>query len=615
MCGIAGYVSSNDNRASEKIISSMVESIHHRGPDSNGTFCFENAALGHARLAIIDLSASASQPMHCEDKNFTIVYNGELYNYLEIKKELISLGYRFYSQSDTEVILNAYKEWGAKCVEMFNGMFAFTILNKRKRELFFARDRYGIKPLYHSYTSEGLIFASEIRAIESNPLYRFGINLNGIREYFTFQNFYSNQTLNQGIEMFPAGHFGSVKLDSVSPIKLTQYWDFSFEEPEIKIDREEVSEELSRLFQQAVSRQLVSDVELGSYLSGGMDSGSITAVASKEIPQMHTFTCGFDMSGATSSELGFDETDQAREFSAEFGTKHHEKIINASEMESVIPEVVKHIEEPRVGQSYPNFFAAQLAKSEVTVVLSGAGGDELFAGYPWRYKPVIGANNHEQFSSDYYNYWQRLVPEKQHQNFFSPIWSEVKNQQTRSHFDNIFTSSLSQSKNSIDYLNQCLYFEAKTFLHGLLVVEDKISMAHSLESRVPILDNDLVDFAMKIPAEYKLGGIFSEKSQVNQHKRDGDGKQIFRQAMTTHLSPSISGRVKQGFSAPDETWFRTQSSSFIKSKIMRPDSHIYNYFDKKIILDKLENHFSGKSNHRLLIWSLLSMEYWLESHM
>ena len=304
MCGIAGYITSNDNRASETIISSMVESIHHRGPDSNGIFCFENIALGHARLAIIDLSESAAQPMHCEDKNFTIVYNGELYNYLEIKKKLTNLGYRFYSTSDTEVILNAYKEWGSKCVKMFNGMFAFAILNKQKRELFFARDRYGIKPLYHCYTSEGLIFSSEIKAIEKNPLYRFNINLNGIREYFTFQNFYSNQTLNQGIEMFPAGHYGSVKLDSVSPIKLTQYWDFSFEEPEIKLEKEEISEELSRLFQQAVTRQLVSDVELGSYLSGGMDSGSITAVASRKISQMHTFTCGFDMSGALTLKSG-----------------------------------------------------------------------------------------------------------------------------------------------------------------------------------------------------------------------------------------------------------------------------------------------------------------------
>jgi asparagine synthase (glutamine-hydrolysing) len=379
-------------------------------------------------------------------------------------------------------------------------MFAFSVLDKASKTLFFARDRYGIKPLYYGQFNQTFLFASEIKAIEQHPDYQFEINKTGLKEYFCFQNFLSQDTLNAGVAMFPAGHTATLKLDGHQGLTLTRYWDYNFQEPSEAMTREDCREELDRLFQQAVERQLVSDVEVGSYLSGGMDSGSITAISASKIQNMHTFTCGFDMSSASATEQGFDERSKARAFSEYFGTRHHEKIITHVDMENSIDKIAWHLEEPRVGQSYPNYYAAELARSNVKVVLSGAGGDELFAGYPWRYYRAVGSNGKPEYLDKYYNYWQRLVTESKQKSFFAPIWADVSEFSTREVFENVYSRSLDQATTPADFLNQSLYFEAKTFMHGLLVLEDKLSMAHSLESRVPILDNDLVDFAMKIPA-------------------------------------------------------------------------------------------------------------------
>ena len=623
MCGITGVIHRDGRVASADSIEKMTAIIEHRGPDARNTYCYQNLAFGHVRLSILDLSEMGAQPMHSKDGRYVLIYNGEVYNFKEIKAELETKGHNFRSTSDTEVILNAYIEWGDACVPKFNGMFAFLVLDKVKKTLFFARDRFGIKPLYYGEFNQSFIFGSEIKAIEQHPDYKFEINKAGLKEYFSFQNFLSEQTLNHGIKMFPAGHTATLNLEGGGELKLTEYWDYNFQEPSDAISHEECIEELDHLFQQAVQRQLVSDVELGSYLSGGMDSGSITAISSAHIQDMHTFTCGFDMASSSASEQGFDECDKAREFSAYFKTRHHEKIINHDDMQNSISKIAWHLEEPRVGQSYPNYYAAELARSNVKVVLSGAGGDELFAGYPWRYYRAVGSADKDAYIDNYYRYWQRLVAERDQQDFFAPIWNDIQDISTKQFFENIYTDSLNDATNPADFLNQSLYFEAKTFMHGLLVLEDKLSMAHSLESRVPILDNDLVEFAMKIPAQYKLASMDKvvqlskqgkEKEIEKYFHRSKDGKLIFREAMAKHLPEETAKREKQGFSGPDASWFSNESADFIKDILYKPNANIYDLLDFKTVTDMLDRHFSNTINSRLLIWSLLNVEMWLEQH-
>lgn len=623
MCGIAGYLHRDGREASSVSVDKMVEAFKHRGPDAQSSYCFQNLALGHARLSIIDLSVGANQPMHTPDHRYTIVYNGEVYNFKEIRSELHEKGHHFLTKSDTEVILRSYIEWGSACVERFNGMFAFVLLDKLKKELFFARDRYGIKPLYYGEFNGTFIFGSEIKAIETHPDYRFEVNKEGLREYFSFQNFLSNQTLNKGVELFPAGHTAIMKLDGSSNLTLQQYWDFQFEEPTESMSVEECGDELASLFQKAVKRQLVSDVALGSYLSGGMDSGSITAVSASQIENMHTFTCGFDMSSASGGELDFDERGNARSFADHFGTRHHEKIIGHDDMEAAIPRIAWHLEEPRVGQSYPNYYAAELARSKVTVVLSGAGGDELFAGYPWRYYRAIENTHKNEYLDKYFRYWQRLVPQDTHEQFFEPIWADVKDYSVRDEFDSVYSDSLDAAKSPADYVNQSLYFEAKTFMHGLLVLEDKLSMAHSLESRVPMLDNDLVDFAMKIPADFKLASLakvaelskLKDQDGVNSYcQRSKDGKLILRKAMERYLPEDTSKREKQGFSGPDASWFKNESAQYIQDVLYNRNASMYGLINYDSVSSTLDSHFAGNINARLLIWSLLSFDSWLTQH-
>ncbi len=623
MCGITGVIHRDGRSASADSINKMTHVIKHRGPDAQDTYCYRNVALGHVRLSIIDLSEMGSQPMRSDDDLYVLIYNGEIYNFKDIRAELIEKGHSFRSTSDTEVILNAYIEWGAACVPKFNGMFAFTVLDKTSNTVFFARDRFGIKPLYYGEFNQSFLFGSEIKAIEQHPDYKFEINKTGLKEYFSFQNILSDQTLNCGVKMFPAGHTAILNLSGSGDLQLSQYWDYNFQEPSDAISQEECIEELDRLFEQAVKRQLVSDVELGSYLSGGMDSGSITAISSANIENMHTFTCGFDMSSASAQEGGFDEREKAREFSTYFKTRHHEKVIDHHDMESSIAKIAWHLEEPRVGQSYPNYYAAELARANVKVVLSGAGGDELFAGYPWRYYRAVGSENKEAYLDSYYKYWQRLVFEKDQQAFFAPIWSDIADFSTKQVFQETYSNGLNDASNPADFLNQSLYFEAKTFMHGLLVLEDKLSMAHSLESRVPILDNDLVEFAMKIPASYKLASI-DKVVQLARHGKDKeiekyfhrskDGKLIFRQAMARHLPKETAKREKQGFSGPDASWFTNESADFIKAELYKPNAKIYNLLDFKTVTGILDKHFANVMNSRLLIWSLLSVNMWLENH-
>ena len=622
MCGVAGLIHLNGGQVSQLMLKRMTDSIAHRGPDGEGYWFEENVGIGHRRLAIIDLSSDANQPMISNSKRYVLSYNGEIYNYREIRAELETKNIRFRSNSDTEVVVEALAFWGSDALIKFNGMFALALWDREEKSLLLARDRYGIKPIYYSTQNGIFAFGSEQRAILQTLGFEKHINLQALFEYFTFQNIFTNQTLIKDINILPAGYF--LKIDSNNrSIKLNQYWDFNFQEPTNPLDSIEYEEELDRLFVQAVNRQLVSDVEIGAYLSGGMDSGSITAIAARSNPGLKTFTCGFDMSSISGVELAFDERDAAKSLSLKYGTQHHELTLKAGDMERSLNSVANSIEEPRVGQSYPNYYSANLASRFVKVVLSGAGSDELFGGYPWRYFKPSQSKNFEEYIDSYYLYWQRLASNSELKELFSPVWSEVKSVWTKDIFRDVFKNHSSKLTSPEDYINQSLYFEAKTFLHGLLVVEDKLSMSHSLETRVPFLDNDLVDFAMRCPVNLKVDlssrlkrpdeNILYQKYS-SEFKSNNFGKLILRKSLSKHLNNETTNRPKQGFSGPDSSWFSGQSLEFVQNRLLNQNSIFYDIFSFTNTKLLVNEHLNGQRNRRLLIWSLLNTKELIETH-
>lgn len=620
MCGITGVFNLDREPVSPVVLRKMADAIAHRGPDGEGFYTDGFLGFGHRRLAIIDLTPAGRQPMASSDGQVVLIYNGEIYNFQELRTELEALGHQFHSNADSEVVLNAWWQWGAECVKRFNGMFAFAVWDKRERSLYLVRDRYGIKPLYYGCWGQRFLFGSEQKAILAHPSARRVLDKKALLEYFTFQNIFTDRTLLEDVRLLPPASIARLSLESGRTLDISSYWDYSFCEPIDAAGLEDYREELDRLMRQAVRRQLVSDVELGSYLSGGMDSGTLTALAAKDLPYIKTFTCGFDLSSASGIELAFDERVKAEAMSARFKTEHYEMVLKAGDMERCLPKLAWHLEEPRVGQSYPNYYAAQLASKFVKVVLSGSGGDELFGGYPWRYYRAVLCSDFENYIDQYYLFWQRLVPNSTLRKLFSPVWDDVKDVWTRDIFRDVFLRHEHRLERPEDYINHSLCFEAKTFLHGLFLVEDKLSMAHSLESRVPFMDNDLVDFAMRCPVSLKLNNL-SNVLRINENdpgdkqakyfQKTKDGKQILRDVMSRYIPAEITSAEKQGFSAPDASWFKGESIEFVKKQIMQKDRLIFNWLDKAVVSEMVNEHLCGAQNRRLLIWSLLSVESFL----
>lgn len=601
----------------------MTDLIAHRGPDGEGHYRDGPIGLGHRRLSIIDLSDAARQPMTTRDGRFVITYNGEIYNFQELKVDLSARGHQFHSSGDSEVLITAFLEWGLSALYKLNGMFAFGIWDRKEKKLTIARDRFGVKPLYYTQSKGAFLFASEIKAFRGYPGFQSRMNVEGLAEYLTFQNFFSDDTLFANVKLLPAGCYMQLE-EGRAPAEPKRYWDFHFEEPDQAPDENEALDELDHLFRQAVSRQMISDVDVGSYLSGGMDSGSITALAAKQLSFMSTFTVGFDLNSASGVELGYDERVKAEHMSYLFKTEHYEMVLKAGDMERSLPELAWHLEEPRVGQCYPNWYAAKLASKFVKVVLSGTGGDELFAGYPWRYYRAVVNDDFDHYVEKYFGFWQRLIPTDLLADVMAPVWGEAKSTDPMAIFRGVFQDHAPQLTRPEDYINHSLYFEAKTFLNGLLIVDDKLAMAHGLEGRVPFLDNDLVDFAMRLPAKMKLGNL-TDVVRLNENEPGGkgeryfektrDGKLILRKMMGRHIPTQVTDREKQGFSAPDASWFKGESIDYVKRRLHNDRARIYDFLDRKTVKTLIDDHLEGRQNRRLLIWSLLNLEQFCEVHL
>ena len=627
MCGFVGILSNQEEVISEATIRAMTRMIEYRGPDGEGFFRDHFIAFGHRRLAVIDLSAAASQPMISSDQRYVLVYNGEVYNFRELREELLQLGYSFSSQSDTEVVLNSLIEWDCDAIKKFNGMFAFLFLDRKHNRMIAARDRYGIKPLYIAELPETILFGSEIKAFLKHPGFRVDVNLQALDQYFTFQNMIGKDTLFKGVKILPPGHYQIFTFNpqrnvwnKTSPI---QFWDFNFHPDETIDDPDETAAHLNRLLVQAVERQMVSDVPLGSYLSGGIDSGSIVSIASTKMKRLTTFTGGFDLSTAQGMEAGYDERAAAEMLSNRFKTEHYEMVLHAGDMAHVMPDLTWHLEELRLGQCYPNYYLSRLASKFVKVVLCGAGGDDLFAGYPWRYFGSANCSENGTFLKNYYNFWQRLVPDEDKKNLFrGHVLNRIDLSASINAFSNVL--SLNGSRSGIEAnINRSLYFEAKSFLHGLLLVEDRLSMAHGLETRVPFLDNDLVDFACRIPVKMKLNNLHQipriDENELGKGFRyqlkSNDGKRILRKAIESLVPSEVVERAKQGFSSPDVSWYRGESLDYVKEMLTKNTPCIYEYIEKDFVLKSLKDHMTGRHNCRLLIWSLLCFEWWLRVFM
>ena len=621
MCGIAGILELRGGSPSPVTLRAMADAIRHRGPDGEGYYTDGPMGLAHRRLAIIDPGPGGQQPMQTPDGRYVLNYNGEVFNFQELRGELEALGRPFRSQCDTEVVLHALAQWGQGALERFNGQFALALWDRERKELLLARDRYGIKPLYVAQAGSAWLFGSEVKALLAHPGMRAELDPEALLEYLTFQNLFTERTLFQGVSLLPAGSLQRIGAAD-GPRAPQRWWDYDFREPEAAdtAEPQEYLEELDRLFEQAVNRQLVADVAVGSYLSGGMDSGSITAVAASSFDHMHTFTVGFDLNSASGMEMAFDERGKAEHMSYLFGTEHYEMVLKAGDLERSMPALAWHMEEPRVGQSYPNYYAAGLASKFVKVCLSGAGGDELFGGYPWRYYRAAVNDGFEDYLEKYYGFWQRLIPSDDISRVFAPIAGDVASVDTREIFGSVFTRRPDHLERPEDYINHSLHLEARTFLHGLLMVEDKLSMAHSLETRVPFLDNDLVDFAMRVPVGAKLGNL-GEVVRLDENipgpkterffNDARDGKLLLRRAMERHVPAEVTDRAKQGFAAPDASWFRGESIDYVRRTLMEGDAGIYEYLDRATVRALVSEHLDGRANRRLLIWSLLTLEQWL----
>jgi asparagine synthase (glutamine-hydrolysing) len=662
MCGIAGIVSLGEKPVEPRSVKRMCDSLAHRGPDDagyaffqpgdpqsgkGGSWCsFADAAfkhinehlpifggqysheelsrhhvavgMGHRRLSIIDLSPYGHQPMGNSDSRYWVVFNGEIYNYRELRDDLIARGYVFRTRTDTEVLLHLWDEFGEACLAMLDGMFALALYDRVTNQVTLARDRFGVKPLYYGVTggSAGfLVFGSEIKALLVSGHIQAEIDAAPMVEYFTFQNIFRRETLWKGVSLLQPGEFLTITPGSAKLTAPRRYHHgFPAFEPALS-ERTDLSERIAEVFRAAVMKQLVSDVPVGAYLSGGMDSGSIVSVAGRSISRLHTFTAGFDLTNVNGIEQGFDERQLAEKLSYLLQTEHYAVVLHAGDMPAVMEKLAWHMDDPRVGMCHQNWYVAKLASRFVKVCLAGAGGDELFAGYPWRYRPGMDGQTIREIDDHYFRYWHRLLPPEQLPQLLAPELRDLL-VKARESFDEVMHAAPAWQEDADrmdNLLNRALYFEFKTFMHGFLVTEDRISMAHSLETRVPFLDNALADLAWRIPPTMKLRARSVARQPGDGHIDSADGKLILRQAMEQYLPREFLYQKKQGFSPPDENWYRGPSLDYIKGILSDRRTRQRPWFDQTFIDRCVSEHVTGRRNHRLLIWSLLSFE-WIKRH-
>jgi asparagine synthase (glutamine-hydrolysing) len=625
MCGICGiYHLERDRAIDEEKLRGMARTMAHRGPDDEGFYVDGNVGLGHQRLSIIDLSPMGQQPMTNEDGKLWIVLNGEIYNYLELRQELIGKGHQFRSNSDTEVILHLYEELGPACINRLNGMFAFVVWDSRERVLFAARDRFGIKPFYYVYQKNCFIFASEIKALLYVELLESEINPEGLADYLTFQFCLGDKTMFRNVLKLLPGHSLLLKPDST--LNIQKYWDLDF-----TIDTHHTEDyfehQLLRLVEDSIRIQLRADVPIGAHLSGGLDSSTVTCLASSLLgAPIKTFSGGFKEAPQ------YDETPYARIVAQNVGTEHYEIYPTADDFVEVVPRLIYYMDEPAAGPGlFPQYFVSKLASQHVKVVLGGQGGDETLGGYT-RYliayleQCIKGGIEGTEEEKKYVVTFESILPNLRQLEGYEPLlqyfWQDgLFESEDRRYFRLIDRSNstlglinkeffpdkkrydpyeayreLFYSSGCRSLINKMTWFDMKTLLPALLQVEDRASMAVSLESRVPLLDHRIAELVASMPPMIKYKG--------------GRSKHIFRQVVRHVVPPEIYNRTdKMGFPVPSSEWYHQGVvRDFVRGVLLGERARAHNF----IQTSEVESLLDSERPYGRGIWGLLCLELWME---
>ena len=630
MCGITGIVDLWDKRpVDERTLRAMNGSLSHRGPDGDGFHIEPGVGFGHRRLSIIDLEGG-KQPLYNEDGTVVVTFNGEIFNFVEIEKDLIRLGHTFRTRCDTEVIVHAWEQWGVRCLDRFNGMFAFAVWDRRRRTLFVARDRLGVKPLYYTLTDGRLVFGSELKALLVHPGVSRRIDSQAVEEYFAFGYVPDPKTIYQGIHKLEPGAYLLVE-PGVHSVQQTRYWDVPLAgERDPKLPESEWESELCARLQEAVRKRLVADVPLGAFLSGGIDSSAVVAMMRAIDPKGRILTCSIGF-----KEPRYDESRFARQIAEEKRTDHREEVVTASDYD-LLDTLVDVYDEPYADSSaIPTYRVCELARRHVTVALSGDGGDENFIGY----------RRYRMFAAE--EAVRRRVPESVRRVVFGALgkhypkldWaprfvrgkatfqalgrgtidaylhgvSVCSDELRRTTFSGDFRKELGgyaardvfhshvAGKTFTDPLSLVQYLDFKTYLPGdILTKVDRASMAHSLEVRTPFLDYEFVEWAAKLPAAVKLRG--------------GEGKHVLKKALEGLLPHEVLYRKKMGFAVPVDVWFRGSLRERIADAVTGERLRSSGMFDDKFVRRSLGEHQSGRRDHSALLWTLLMFDGFLRKH-
>jgi asparagine synthase (glutamine-hydrolysing) len=619
MCGIAGMFEPETTMGPyerREVLRRMCCVINHRGPDDEGFYVEGGVALGMRRLSIIDLF-TGHQPMSNEDGSVRIVFNGEIYNYREIRDELISRGHTFQTGSDTEVIVHLYEDEGEACVERLRGMFAFAIYDRRERKLFIARDRVGVKPLHYAVVGNGIVFGSEIKSLLQHRAVGREINLEAVSDFFSFGYVPDPHSAFRGINKLPPGHTLTFK---DSRLTTRCYWDFQYPERNDEPARGEsyYVERLRELIAESVRLRLVSDVPLGAFLSGGIDSSTVVAMMARAMDRpVKTFSIGF-------TESSFDELDYARIAARHFSTDHYEFVVTP-DVCKIVEEIVWHHDEPFADvSSIPTYIVSKMAREHVTVALSGDGGDELFAGYE-RYLvdesrakfervpgfirrgvllPLSSALPHGAYGKNflrnvaldagarYVDSISYFNEEKKRGLLSTEFLRAIIGRDSSEGFRRIYAAPA--SKERIDHL---LYLDSKTYLPGDIMTKvDRMSMAHSLEAREPLLDHKLIEFVAQIPASLKLRG--------------SETKSILKRAVRGLIPDEIIDRRKQGFGVPIKKWFKKDLREMLMDTLTGSRARQRGYFNPGAVEAILDEHMRGRRDNSRHLWGLLTLELW-----
>lgn len=626
MCGIAGYYNFDpQNAAQEADLRRMCDVIRHRGPDQDGYFVFDNVALGMRRLSIIDLK-TGKQPIPNEDKSIWIVYNGEVYNFPELRNELEAKGHRFRTQTDTETVVHAYEEWGADCPAKLNGMFAFAIWDNRCKRLFLARDRIGIKPLYYYAGGDRFVFGSELKSLLQLDTVPREIDPEALDLFLTYEYVPAPHSILRNIRKLPAGHTLTV---SQGKVVLQQYWELQFHEN--GISKEAAKDELLAILQDSVQKRLISDVPLGAFLSGGIDSSTIVALMSRVMDQpVKTFSIGFE-------DQSYNELHYARAIAEHFKTEHHEFIIRPDAVE-LADQLVYLVDEPFGDFSiFPTYLVSKMAREHVKVVLSGDGGDELFGGYDtyvanWSdrlYRKYVPAALREKMikpavyllpptdkKKGLVNRARRFIEgsslptDLEHTRWMTFLIEEEKASLYHEDFQagrngaspfNLMREYFARAATQ-DALNRQLYVDIKTYLcDDILVKVDRMSMAVSLEARVPFLDHRVVEFSARLPGDLK--------------QQQTKTKIILKEALADLLPPQILKRGKEGFSIPIKSWLKKELRPLMTDLLSAERLQQDRLFDAGYVEKLMREHLHGKENHSHRLWALMVFHIWKRNYL